>query len=48
MHYVSLALLGLAVAILLVLPPSLDPAIRWKERDQRRKGFWKGNQGDQP
>jgi hypothetical protein len=29
------------VVVLIVLPPRWDPAIRWKERQERRAGRWK-------
>ena len=32
----------LIICVFCVLcPPSLDPAIRWKERNEKRRGRWK-------
>lgn len=31
-----------AICVLVILPPKYDPAIRWKERNERRLGRWKG------
>lgn len=31
--------LGLVVVVLVILPPHLDPAIRWKEWNERRRSI---------
>lgn len=35
------AILILVVIVLIILPPSMDPAIRWKERNEKRLKRWK-------
>lgn len=34
----GIALVVIVCIVLVLLPPSLDPAIRWKERNERKKG----------
>ena len=40
MTWLEVVLVILCV-VLVVLPNAYDPAIRWKERNERRKGRWK-------
>jgi hypothetical protein len=35
----GLILISICV-VLIILPPKYDPLIRWKERNERRKGRW--------
>lgn len=42
MSWIEIALLS-AVVIIVLLPPKYDPAIRWKERNERKRAITEGS-----